>query len=53
MNSMIEDPREDPEDWWDCPKCGENTRICREENVTTGRECTDCNWSITIPEVRK
>ncbi len=35
--------------WWACPICGGETRICRGKNVDTTRECTDCDWSVTLP----
>jgi predicted RNA-binding Zn-ribbon protein involved in translation (DUF1610 family) len=36
--------------WWACPTCGGETRICRGKNVATTRECTDCDWSVTLEE---
>ena len=48
-----EDTSSETADWWDCPKCGGNTRVCRGPNVPTERECVDCEWSFTFPEVSK
>jgi hypothetical protein len=41
---------ENDDRWWACPTCGGDTRICRGKNVATTRECTDCDWSVTLEE---
>lgn len=40
------------EDWWDCPSCGGDTEIDREDGQTTGRSCTECDWSFVFPAFR-
>ena len=34
------------DEWWQCPKCGGETKIVRTEQAT--RSCLECNWSVKI-----
>jgi hypothetical protein len=36
-------------DWWDCPRCESETTIS--DDPPPHRECAECDWSVTIPEV--
>lgn len=37
-------------DWWKCPKCSAPTQVCRGKGLPTKRTCTDCEWSVTLPD---
>jgi ribosomal protein L37AE/L43A len=39
--------RDSDDDWWDCPKCSDDTEIVHRKTTTT-RRCTSCDWSFTM-----
>ena len=43
---MTSDYLPESDDWFNCPVCGEDT-VFPDTDVT--RECTECEWSVTIP----
>ncbi len=45
---MSANDQKDDGQWWACPTCGGDTRICRGKHVATTRECIDCDWSVTL-----
>lgn len=50
---MSGDTTDRDNDWWKCPNqgCDGETRVIHKRDEPTVRECCQCDWSVTIPEV--